>query len=80
MRWLGFDWGKHLYYASDYFDQLHEYALELIRDGKAYVDDLNADQIREYRGTLTAPGKESPHRNRGVEENLDLFARMRAGE
>jgi glutaminyl-tRNA synthetase len=80
VRWLGFDWGKHLYYASDYFDQLHEYALKLIREGKAYVDDLNADQIREHRGTLTAPGRQSPHRNRSVEENLDLFARMRQGE
>ena len=80
VRWLGFDWGKHLYYASDYFDQLYEWAVKLIKDGKAYVCDLSADQIREYRGTLTEPGKESPYRNRSVEENLDLFERMRAGE
>jgi glutaminyl-tRNA synthetase len=79
VRWLGFDW-EGLYYASDYFDQLYEWALQLIRAGKAYVDDLTADQVREYRGTLTQPGKESPYRNRSVEENLDLFQRMRAGE
>ncbi len=80
VRWLGFDWGEHLYHASDYFEQLYEWAIHLIRDGKAYVDDLSADEIREYRGTLTAPGRESPWRDRPVEESLDLFARMRAGE
>ena len=80
VRWLGFDWGDRLYYASDYFEQLYEFALRLIKKGKAYVCDLNADEIREYRGTLTAPGKESPYRNRTVEENLDLFLRMRNGE
>ncbi len=80
VRWLGFDWEDRLYYASDYFDQLCEYALVLIKKGKAYVDDLDADQIREYRGTLTRPGVESPFRNRSVEENLDLFERMRKGE
>jgi glutaminyl-tRNA synthetase len=80
VRWLGFDWDDREFYASDYFDQLHEYALRLIRKGKAYVDDLSADEIREYRGTLTKPGKESPYRNRPVEENLDLFERMRRGE
>jgi glutaminyl-tRNA synthetase len=80
VRWLGFDWGDRLYYASDYFDKLYEYALMLISKGKAYVDDLNADQIREYRGTLKDPGRESPYRNRLIEENLDLFKRMQAGE
>ncbi len=80
VRWLGFDWGEHLYYASDYFDQLYEWAAELIKKGLAYVDDLSPDEIREYRGTLTEPGKESPYRTRTVEENLDLFRRMRAGE
>ncbi len=80
VRWLGFDWEDRLYYASDYFDQLYEYAIQLIKNGKAYVDDLTADEIREYRGTLTEPGRESPYRTRSVEENLDLFARMRAGE
>jgi len=79
VRWLGFDWAK-LCYASDYFDQFHKWAIELIEAGKAYVDDQNADQIRETRGTLTKPGVESPFRNRSVEENLDLFARMTAGE
>jgi glutaminyl-tRNA synthetase len=79
VRWLGFEWDG-LYYASDYFDQLYEWALQLIRAGKAYVDDLTAEQVREYRGTLTEPGKESPFRSRSVEENLDLFQRMRAGE
>jgi len=79
VEWLGFHWDG-LYYASDYFDQLYEWALKLIRAGKAYVDDLSADQIREYRGTLTEPGKNSPYRDRSVEENLDLFQRMRAGE
>jgi len=80
IRWLGYDWGAHEYYASDYFQQLHDWAVTLIEEGKAYVDDLNAEQIREFRGTLTAPGRESPFRGRSVEENLDLFARMKAGE
>ena len=80
VRWLGFDWGDRLYYASDYFHQLYDYAVQLIKIGKAYVDDLTADEIREYRGTLTQPGKDSPYRTRSVEENLDLFERMRAGE
>jgi len=80
VRWLGFDWGEHLYHASDYFDQLYDYAVQLIGMGKAYVDSLTADEIREYRGTLTQPGRESPYRNRSVEENLDLFERMRRGE
>jgi len=79
-RWLGYDWGEHLYYASDYFDQLYQWAGELIRAGKAYVDDLSADQIREYRGTLTEPGRNSAFRDRPVEENLELFERMRRGE
>jgi glutaminyl-tRNA synthetase len=80
IRWLGFEWGKNLHYASDYFERLYGYAVRLIERGKAYVDDLNTEQIREYRGTLVAPGRESPYRDRSVEENLDLFARMRAGE
>ncbi|MBI1733001.1 MAG: glutamine--tRNA ligase/YqeY domain fusion protein [Gammaproteobacteria bacterium] len=80
VRWLGFDWQERLFFASDYFERLHDYAVELIRRGKAYVDSLNAEEIRTLRGSLTEPGKESPHRNRSVEENLDLFARMRAGE
>jgi glutaminyl-tRNA synthetase len=80
VRWLGFDWEDREFYASDYFEQLHDYAVQLIKDGKAYVCDLSADEIREYRGTLTQPGKDSPYRNRSVEENLDLFERMRAGE
>ena len=80
VRWLGFDWQDRLFYASDYFDQLYDYAVQLINKGKAYVCDLSVDEIREYRGTLTEPGKESPYRNRSVEENLDLFERMRAGE
>lgn len=80
VRWLGFDWEDRLYYASDYFDQLYEYALQLIKQGKAYVCDLNADEIREYRGTLTGPGRESPYRDRSIEENLDLFNRMQLGE
>ncbi len=79
VRWLGFEWDR-LCYASDYFPQLYEWALELIKAGKAYVDDLSADQIRQYRGTLTEPGKDSPFRNRTVEENLDLFVRMKSGE
>ncbi|OLD39907.1 MAG: glutamine--tRNA ligase [Candidatus Rokubacteria bacterium 13_1_40CM_2_68_8] len=80
VRWLGYDWGKHLHYASDYFEQLYEWAVQLIEGGKAYVDDLTPEQMSEYRGTLTEPGRESPYRNRSVAENLDLFRRMRAGE
>ena len=80
IRWLGFSWDDREFYASDYFKQMYQYAIQLVKDGKAYVCDLSADEIREYRGTLTAPGKESPYRNRPVEENLDLFQRMRAGE
>lgn len=80
VRWLGFDWADRLFYASDYFEQLYRYAVQLIKAGKAYVCDLSPEEIREYRGTLTAPGKESPYRMRSVEENLDLFERMRAGE
>ncbi len=80
VHWLGFDWADRLYYASDYFEQFHQYAVQLIKDGKAYVDSLSTDKIRDYRGTLTQPGKESPYRNRSVEENLDLFERMGAGE
>jgi len=80
VRWLGFDWGDRLYYASDYFEQLYEYAEQLIKLGKAYVCDLSTEEMRAYRGTLTEPGRESPYRNRSVEENLDLFRRMRAGE
>jgi glutaminyl-tRNA synthetase len=79
VRWLGFDWGERLYFASDYFEQLYQFAVELVRRGKAYVDSLTADQIREYRGTLTTPGRNSPYRDRSVAENLDLFERMRAG-
>ncbi len=79
VRWLGFDWEERLFYASDYFEQLYQFALHLIRTGKAYVCDLNADQIREYRGTLTEPGRESPYRSRTIEENLELFEGMRAG-
>jgi len=80
VHWLGFDWGDRLYYASDYFEQLYQFALQLIKDGKAYVCSLSADEIRDYRGTLTEPGRESPYRNRPAEENIDLFTRMRAGE
>jgi glutaminyl-tRNA synthetase len=80
VRWLGFDWEERLYYASDYFQALYEYAIKLIKKGKAYVCDLSADEIREYRGTLTEPGRESLYRDRSVEENLDLFERMKAGE
>jgi glutaminyl-tRNA synthetase len=80
VRWLGFDWEDRLFYASDYNEQLYQYAVRLIKVGKAYVCSLSADEIREYRGTLTKPGKDSPYRNRSVEENLDLFRRMRAGE
>ncbi|HVR07334.1 MAG TPA: glutamine--tRNA ligase/YqeY domain fusion protein, partial [Thermoanaerobaculia bacterium] len=80
VRWLGFDWGKNFFHASDYFEQLYEFAVELIKMGKAYVCSLTEDQIREYRGTVTEPGRNSPYRDRTVEENLDLFRRMRAGE
>lgn len=80
VRWLGFDWEDRMYFASDYFERLYEYAVELIKKGKAYVDSLSPEEIREYRGTLTEPGKESPYRNRSVEENLELFERMKRGE
>lgn len=80
VKWLGFDWGNHLYFASDYFDKLYNYAVELIKEGKAYVCSLSAEEMREYRGTLTEPGKESPYRTRSVEENLNLFERMKNGE
>jgi len=80
VRWLGFDWGDRLFYASGYFEPLYEYARQLIKKGQAYVDSLSAEEIRKHRGTLTEPGKDSPHRTRSVEENLDLFARMKAGE
>ncbi len=80
VRWLGFDWEDRLFYASDYFEQMYRYAAQLIKMGKAYVCDLSADEIREYRGTLYKPGKDSPYRNRSVEENLDLFERLRKGE
>jgi glutaminyl-tRNA synthetase len=79
-RWLGADWGDRMFYASDYFDQLHAWGVQLIKAGKAYVDDLGAEEVRKYRGSLTEPGVESPYRNRAVEENLDLFERMRQGE
>src|SRR3989304_2208262 len=80
IRWLGFDWQDGVYQAARHFGKLYKYAIQLIRDGKAYVDDLSADEIREHRGTLTEPGKESPWRNRSVDENLDLFRRMRGGQ
>jgi glutaminyl-tRNA synthetase len=80
IRWLGYDWGEHLYHASDYFAQLYQWAVQLIEAGKAYVDDLTPDEMRETRGTLTEPGRESPHRHRSVEENLELFERMRRGD
>jgi len=80
IHWLGFDWEDRLFYASDYFEQLYEYAVQLIKKGKAFVDSLSANEIKEYRGTLTEPGRESPYRSRSVQENLDLFERMRAGE
>ena len=80
VRWLGFDWQDRLYYASDYFEQIYEWAVQLIKAGKAYVCDLDADEVRQHRGTLTEPGKNSPYRDRSIEENLDLFERMRAGE
>ena len=80
VHWLGFDWGEHLYHASDYFEQLYEWGEHLIREGKAYVDDTPPDRMRSQRGTLTEPGQNSPDRYRSIEENLDLFRRMRAGE
>ena len=80
IRWLGFDWEDRLFFASDYFEQLYEWAVKLIQEGKAFVCDLTAEEMRQYRGTLTEPGKNSPHRDRPVEENLDLFERMKAGE
>ena len=80
IRWLGFDWGDRECYASDYFEQLYQFAVRLIKDGKAYICDLSAGQIREYRGTLTEPGKDSPFRTRSVQENIGLFERMLAGE
>ncbi len=80
VRWLGFDWGEHLHFASDYFEQLFEWAVDLIKSGKAYVDDLSAEETREHRGTLTEPGRDSPWRERSIDENLDLFERMRVGE
>ena len=80
VRWLGWDWGDNLFYASDYFEQLFDYAVQLIKDGKAYVCDLSAQEMREYRGTLTEPGRDSPYRDRSIEENMDLFQQMRDGE
>src|SRR3990172_3949933 len=80
VRWLGFDWEDREFYASDYFEQLYQWAVQLVKAGKAYVCDLNADEVRQTRGTLTSPGKNSPYRDRSIEENLDLFERMRAGE
>ena len=80
VRWLGFDWGDRLFYASDYFEELYRYAVHLIEQGNAYVDSLTAEEMREYRGTLMQPGADSPYRSRPVDENLAMFARMRAGE
>ena len=80
VRWLGFDWKDNLFFASDYFEKLYQFAVTLIKSGKAYVCSLTEEEIREYRGTVTEPGRESPHRSRSVEENLDLFERMRKGE
>lgn len=80
IKWLGYDWGDRLFYASDYFEKLYKFAVQLIKEGKAYVDDLSPEEIREYRGTLTQPGRESPYRDRSAAENLDLFQRMREGE
>ena len=80
VQWLGFDWGEHLYFASDYFDQLYLWALDLIKGGKAYVDSQSAEEMRVNRGTLTEPGKNSPYRERSVEENLELFEKMKNGE
>ena len=79
IKWLGYDWGDRLFYASDYFEKLYKFAVQLIKEGKAYVDDLSPEEIREYRGTLTQTGKESPYRDRSAAENLDLFQRMREG-
>ena len=79
VRWLGFDWGEHLFYASDYFEKLYAFAEQLITKGLAYVDDLTSEQMREFRGTLTEPGRDSPHRSRSVEENLDLVALFALG-
>ena len=80
VKWLGFSWDDRMFFASDYFDKLYDFAVQLIKDGKAYVDDLTAEEIREYRGTLTEPGKNSPYRDRPIQENLDLFERMKKGE
>ena len=80
VKWLGADWEDRLFFASDYFDQMYEAAVKLIKNGKAYVSDLTAEEIREYRGTLTEPGKNDPNRERSAEENLDLFERMKNGE
>lgn len=80
VNWLGFDWGNHLYFASDYYEKLYDYAIQLVKEGKAYVCSLSAEETRQYRGTLKEPGKNSPYRERSVEENLDLFARMTKGE
>ena len=80
VRWLGFDWEDRLFYASDYFEKMYDYAVRLIRAGRVYVCDLSPEEIRKYRGTFQEPGKESPYRHRSMEENLDLFQRMRAGE
>ncbi|SVB58279.1 uncharacterized protein METZ01_LOCUS211133, partial [marine metagenome] len=80
VKWLGFDWGDNIYYASGYFDQLYDWAIALIKGGMAYIDDLNADEIREYRGTLTQAGRDSPFRHRSIKDNLDLFERMKNGE
>ena len=80
VRWMGWDWNEHLYYASDYFDQMYDYAVQLIKKSLAYVCDLDAEEMREYRGTLTTPGKDSPYRNRSIDESLDLFSRMKQGE
>jgi len=79
VRWLGWDWGKHLYYGSDYFERMYEYAIQLVKAGKAYICDLTADEVTQYRGTLTKPGRDSPYRSRSIKENLDLFERMRKG-
>ncbi|MEL6963143.1 MAG: glutamate--tRNA ligase family protein, partial [Pseudomonadota bacterium] len=80
VRWLGFDWGEHLYYTSDYFEQLYDWAVHLIKAGDAFVDDLSAEEIRAHRGTLKEPGRNSPYRDRSISENLELFQQMRAGE
>src|SRR5690606_25728048 len=80
IQWLGFDWGKYLYFASDYYQQIYDVAIQLIKEGKAFVCSLTPEQMRELRGTLTEPGKNSPDRDRSIEENLELFERMRQGE